>query len=126
MALDRKAPSPPTCSEAAVAIPFHVVNTTKSDAREAYAAAWPGRAGQRCAQRLQRTLLGGPAPGSGRTVRAPARIRAMLDVIGSTRAHSDAMPSKMNDVLANQAARKPAESRAGDCPSRVSGCLLYT
>src|SRR5674536_392059 len=61
MALDRKAPSPPTCSEAAVAIPVHVVNTTKSDAREAYEAAWPGRAGQRCAQRIQRTLLGGPA-----------------------------------------------------------------
>src|SRR5659263_280318 len=206
MALDRKAPSPPTCSEAAVAIPVHVVNTTKSDAREAYEAAWPGRAGQRCAQRIQRTLLGGPAQvhhhgaavhplpvrglrlrrqpgqpdddrelrhcrqaqargtptprlvtsadsswsrvavrfrsprapasatatpmptsyagpstGSGMTVRAPARIRAMLDVIGSTRARSDAMPSKMNDVLASQAARKPAESRAGDCPSRISG-----
>ena len=61
MALDRKAPSPPTCSEAAVAIPVHVVNTTKSDAREAYEAAWPGLAGQRCGQRIQRTLLGGPA-----------------------------------------------------------------
>ena len=28
-----------------MAIPVHVVNTTKSDARGAYEAAWPGRAG---------------------------------------------------------------------------------
>jgi hypothetical protein len=69
------------------------------------------------------TSKAGPSIGSGSGVTPPATMSAIPQAFGSTRARRVAIPSSTKDVLAIQAARKPAASRPAVSPLRISGAL---